>query len=151
MPRSSEGWGIFILTVNAEASMKRKKGGQLHIPSEKLPPLTREKLQFIHDLIEKGRFQQALSELEKLESSQLTNFIHRKSSSFLTLEVGLVHYLSALALLKLGRDVDGFKEARIATDILRKLGEKDLVREITKEISGISDVAPSMPLIPDTP
>jgi hypothetical protein len=64
-----------------------------------------------------------------LESSQLTNFIRRKSSSFLTLEVGLIHYLSALALLKLGRDVDGFKEARIATDILRKLGEKDLVRE----------------------
>jgi hypothetical protein len=38
MPRSSEGWGIFILAVNAEASMKRKKGGQLHIPSETLPP-----------------------------------------------------------------------------------------------------------------
>lgn len=109
----------------------------MHIPSEKLPPLIREKLLSIHDLIEKGKYQQALSELESLESSQLTNFIHRKSPSFLTLEIGLIHYLSARALLKSGRDVEGFKEARIATDVLYKLGEKDLVMEITEEINDL--------------
>lgn len=75
----------------------------MHIPSEKLAPPAKEKFNFIHDLIEKGKYQEALAELESLESSQLTNFIHRKSSSFLTLEIGLIHYLSALALLKLGR------------------------------------------------
>jgi hypothetical protein len=30
--------------------------------------------------------------------------------------------------------VEGFKEARIATDVLCKLGEKDVAKEITEEI-----------------
>ena len=135
MPRSFEGWGIFILLVNAGASIKRKRGTKLHIPSEKLASPAREKLDSINDLIKNGKYQEALAELESLESSQLTNFIHRKSSSFLTLEIGLIHYLSALALLKLGRDAEGFKEARIAVDVLYKLGEKDLGREISEEIT----------------
>ena len=137
MPRSSEGRGIFILIVNAEASIKRKRGTKLEIPPEKLAPLTKQKLDSIHDLIEKGKHREALAELETLESSQLTDFIHRKSSSFLTLEIGLIHYLSTLALFKLGRDVDGFKEAQIAIGILYKLGEKDLAKEITEEINDI--------------
>jgi hypothetical protein len=119
---------------------KRKRVTKLHIPSEKLAPLTRQKLQFIHDLIEKGKLQVALAELESLESSQLTDFIHRKSSSFLTLEIGLIHFLSALALLKLGRDVEGFKEAQIAADVFYKLGEKDLAKEITEEINDVVKV-----------
>ena len=136
MPRSFGGWGIFILTVNAQASMKRKKGGQLHIPSEKLAPLTKQKLDSIHDLIENGKYREALAELESLESSQLTNFIHRKSSSFLTLEIGFIHYLSALALFKLGK-LEGLKEVRIAIDVLYKLGEKDVAKEIIEEINDI--------------
>jgi hypothetical protein len=64
--------------------VKTKGGTKLHIPSEKLAPLTKQKLDSINDLIEKGKFQEALVELESLESLQLTNFIHRKSPSFLT-------------------------------------------------------------------
>jgi hypothetical protein len=91
-----------------EQVLREKGGTKLHIPSETFPPPAREKFNFIHDLIEKGKYQQALSELESLESSQLTNFIHRKSPSFLTLEIGLIYYLSALALLKLKRSIERF-------------------------------------------
>ncbi len=54
----------------------------MHIPSESLPPLTIQEFDSIHDFIEKGKYREALAELENLESSQLTNFIHRKPPLF---------------------------------------------------------------------
>jgi hypothetical protein len=61
-------------------------------------------------------------------------FHSHKSSSFLTLELGFIHYLRGLALFKLGRDVEGLHEARVATNVFCRLGEKDLARETSEEI-----------------